>query len=113
MSRRVILITGANGGLGQALARSFLDESPENLVCLGVRTTRDQAEKLAAEFPGRCSLVQLDVTQAEAWKNTVAKILSDHGRVDVLVNNAGRHEDGLLATLSTAAWDNVLSANLD
>ena len=53
---RIILITGANGGLGQAIARAFLDESPDNFVCLGIRERRDKADALAAEFPGRCAL---------------------------------------------------------
>ena len=47
MSTRVILITGANGGLGQAIARAFLDEAPENFVWLGVRAGRAHADKLA------------------------------------------------------------------
>ena len=52
MSLRVILITGANGGLGQAIARTFLQESPGNIVWLGVRSNREHADKLAQENPG-------------------------------------------------------------
>ena len=44
MSKKVILITGANGGLGLAIARSFLHESEDNYVWLGVRTRRGEAE---------------------------------------------------------------------
>ena len=51
MSLRVILITGANGGLGQAIARAFLQESPDNVVWLGVRSRREHADKLAQENP--------------------------------------------------------------
>src|SRR4051812_16610547 len=54
MIKRVILITGANGGLGQAMARSFLEESPENFLWLGVITRRDHAETLIAKFPQHC-----------------------------------------------------------
>lgn len=110
---RVIVVTGANGGLGQSIARAFLDESPANIVWLGVRERRDAAETLAASVPDRCRVVPLDVTQRTAWDSAVAAIVAQHGHVDVLVNNAGHHEDGLLATLPVASWDRVLSANLD
>ena len=110
---RTILITGANGGLGQAIARAFLAESPENFIWLGTHSRRETAEKLAAEFSGRCQSVELDVTQPALWKAAVEKILAEHERLDVLVNNAGKHEDGLLATMPAESWDNVLKTNLD
>ncbi len=113
MANRIILVTGANGGLGQAMARAFLRESPDNFVFLGIRSKRDQAEALAAEFPGRCSCLSLEVTQPAAWQQAIAKILGEHQRLDVLVNNAGHHHDGLLATLPPEAWQQVISSNLD
>src|SRR5580698_3457473 len=113
MATRVILITGANGGLGQAIARNFLAESNDNFVCLGINTRRDKADALTAEFPGRCSPMNLDVTQPSAWQSAVSKILAAHQRLDVLVNNAGHHQDGLLATLPPDAWQQVIAANLD
>src|SRR5689334_11844929 len=103
MGQRIILITGANGGLGQAIARAFLKESKENFVWLGVHRRREHAEALAAEFSGRCDCIALDVTQPGAWKDAVAKITGLHERLDVLVNNAGTHQDGLLANLTLEA----------
>jgi 3-oxoacyl-[acyl-carrier protein] reductase len=113
MHSRIILITGANGGLGRAIARAFLDETSENFVWLGIHTRHEHASKLSAEFPERCRCVELDVTEPASWQGAVAKILSEHKRLDVLVNNAGRHEDGLLATMPVAAWEGVRSVNLD
>ena len=110
---RVILITGANGGLGQAIARAFLNEAPDNVVWLSVHARRERAEKLCAEFSDRCRCLDLDVTQPAAWLRAVAHILSVHQRLDVLVNNAGKHDDSLLATMTPGAWQQVLATNLD
>jgi 3-oxoacyl-[acyl-carrier protein] reductase len=110
---RVILVTGANGGLGQAIARSFLDESLENFVWLGVHKSQEHASRLVDESAGRARMVVLDVTSRVDWERAVQQILQEHQRIDVLVNNAGRHRDGLLGTLAQEAWDEVLSTNLD
>jgi 3-oxoacyl-[acyl-carrier protein] reductase len=113
MSSRVILITGANGGLGQAIARSFLQESPENQIWLGIHARLDDAEKLAAENPGRCRPIALDVTRPDSWKAAVAEILARHEQLDVLVNNAGHHQDALLGAMPLDAWKKILAVNLD
>ncbi len=110
---RTILITGANGGLGQAIARAFLHESTENRVVLGVRSNREDADVLAAENADRAEVVSLEVTDPAAWESVVSGILDRHGRLDVLVNNAGFHRDGLLATMPRKDWDSVRDANLD
>lgn len=113
MNPRVLLITGSNGGLGQAIARDFLEHSPDDHVFLGVRAGRDKADEVRAAFHDRCDLVPLDVTDPAAWKRAVDAIVARHGRLDVLVNNAGSHEDALLATMPPASWDRVLRTNLD
>jgi 3-oxoacyl-[acyl-carrier protein] reductase len=113
MSARVILITGANGGLGQAIALAFLQESADNLVWLGVHSRRQQADQLVREHPDRCFSLALDVTSPEAWKQAISQILARHSRLDVLVNNAGCHEDALLASMTVDSWRRVLAANLD
>jgi 3-oxoacyl-[acyl-carrier protein] reductase len=112
MSARVILITGANGGLGQAIAHSFL-ESPDTFLYLAVRSGRNRAEQIACDSSGRAECLDLDVREPVSWKSSVEKVLSKRGRLDVLVNNAGKHQDGLLATLPPQAWEDVLSTNLD
>ncbi len=113
MSLRIILLTGANGGLGQAIAGAFFSESPDNFVWLGVHRNRSRADELAAKFPNQCRCISLDVRDPKAWTNVVREILSEHQRIDVLVNNAGSHKDSLLATMPVETWREVLATNLD
>lgn len=113
MNQRIILVTGANGGLGRAIAREFLTQDANAFVWLGVNRQREQAETLAQEFAGRTEIIALDVTSGAAWTEAVQKITAKHGRFDVLVNNAGMHEDALLATMTDDAWRRVIATNLD
>jgi 3-oxoacyl-[acyl-carrier protein] reductase len=109
---RNILITGANGGLGLAVAQAFLSDSPANHLWLGVRANRDGASALAASAPDRIHLVELDVTDAISWERAVKTIIDSSGSLDVLVNNAGHHQDSLLAMMSDDAWHSVLDTGL-
>src|SRR2546421_12608382 len=78
MSQRVILVTGGNGGLGDGIARCFVQESPDNSVWLGVRKNRSQADRLAAEFPNRCHCEDVDVTQHNARRAALHAGLGGH-----------------------------------
>lgn len=113
MRQRIILITGANGALGQATARAFLAESPDNFVWVGVHCQRKHADDMAAANPGRCRVVSLDVTNTDNWNAAVAEILKTHSRLDVLVNNAGTHDDAFLAQMKLESWRDILAVNLD
>ena len=107
------MITGANGALGRAIAQSFFAESPDNFIWLGIHRQREQADELVAAHPDRCRVLKLDVTDAASWKSAVAEILKVHARLDVLVNNAGTHDDALLAQMKPESWQNVMAVNLN
>jgi 3-oxoacyl-[acyl-carrier protein] reductase len=112
MSRN-ILITGANGALGLAVAEFFLTREADCRVFLGVRERRERAEELAARFPRRADLITLEITSPEAWKTALTEIEATAGALGVLINNAGFHEDALLANMSQDQWSRVLDANLN
>ena len=113
MNERTILITGANGELGIAIARAFLNESPSNFVWLAINNRRDRADALAAEQAARCRVVLLDVRARASWNQAVKEVLSHSKQLDVLVNNAGIHQDALLAMMTAESWRDVLAVNLD
>lgn len=84
---RVWLITGATAGFGRAIADAAL--AAGDTVVAAVRRPEALAD-LAAEHPDRVSVVSLDVTDAERVPAVVDEVIAAHGRIDVLVNNAGR-----------------------
>ncbi len=110
---RSFLITGGNGGLGLGIARYVLEHDPDARAWLGVRENRSNAQALLSEFPDRCRLLDLNVTDPAAWKSAVSHIVEIDGRLDVLVNNAGMHRDCLLAAMPVETWHSVIAANLD
>ncbi|MBX3745439.1 MAG: SDR family oxidoreductase [Verrucomicrobiae bacterium] len=112
-SPRVVLLTGANGGIGGAIVRAFLSEPDAPVLWLGWHRRRERLDALAHAAPGRLELVQLEVTSREHWDRAVAAILDRHGRLDVLINNAGGPRDSLLGTMPVADWEEVRATHLD
>jgi NAD(P)-dependent dehydrogenase (short-subunit alcohol dehydrogenase family) len=84
---RVWLVTGASSGFGRAIAEAALKAG--DTVVAGVRRLA-AVDDLAARYPGRVTAVELDVTDGSQVAAAVAQTMLWHGRIDVLVNNAGR-----------------------
>ena len=84
---RVWLITGASSGFGRAIAEAAL-AAGDSVVAAARRT--DALADLVASAPERVTALALDVTDTDRTKAAVAEVLDGHGRIDVLVNNAGR-----------------------
>lgn len=101
---RVVLITGAAGGLGRALAEEFREEGFR--VAAGYHST-PLGKESDALWP-----LALDVTKKENAATVVSEVLERWERIDVLVNNAGLTADKLLANLNDSDWDRVLDVNL-
>ena len=84
---RVWLITGASSGFGRAIAEAALTAG-DTVVAAARRT--DALADLVASAPERVTALALDVTDLDRIRAAVAEVLDRYGRVDVLVNNAGR-----------------------
>jgi hypothetical protein len=85
LTDRVVMVTGASGGLGERFAR-VAHAAGATVIAAARRADRLQA--LAAELP-RLHAVSVDVTQSEDLQRLVDRTIEQHSRVDVLVNNAG------------------------
>lgn len=84
---RVWLITGASSGFGWAIAEAALAAGD---VVVGAARRPEALDDLVASAPERVTAVALDVTDSARITAAVDEVLDRHGRVDVLVNNAGR-----------------------
>jgi len=111
--KKVVLITGASGGLGQALCRSFATDEYH----IGVHINRnisggeELVETLNAEG-NRAALFTADLRHSGAARKMFATLLEKWGRIDLLINNAGIRKDSLVARMSEADWDDVIDLNL-
>ncbi|MGW7421280.1 oxidoreductase [Streptomyces sp. NPDC054813] len=88
---RIWLITGASSGFGRALAEAALAAGD---TVVGAARRPGALDDLAAAHPGRLDPVRLDVTDIAAIEPAVRDVVARHGRIDVLVNNAGRTHVG-------------------
>ncbi|GAA1534204.1 oxidoreductase [Actinomadura kijaniata] len=96
---KVWLVTGATSGFGRAIAEAAV--AAGDVVVAAARRPA-ALDDLVAAHPGRVEAVELDVTDAAAVDAAVAGVVDRHGRVDVLVNNAGRSHVGALEETTDA-----------
>ena len=113
LAGRVALVTGSSRGLGQTLAES-LAQAGAHVVLNG----RDEAalasnEKRFREAGHAVSVCPFDVTDEAASIDAVAGIAKQHGRLDILINNAGLARHGPIEEFSTEDWRYVLDVNLN
>ncbi|WP_216648759.1 SDR family NAD(P)-dependent oxidoreductase [Agromyces agglutinans] len=106
---RVAIVTGAGRGIGEAIARR-LHETGHVVVVADVAGKR--AAAVAGALGERASAAELDVTDDRAWRDVVATVTREHGRLDVLVNNAGVAMAASLEKTTPAQWEKVLGVNL-
>jgi NADP-dependent 3-hydroxy acid dehydrogenase YdfG len=109
---KVIVITGASSGLGEATARLLSEQGAD--VVLGARRV-DRLQALADELTGRggkAIAAATDVTDREQVKRLVDAAVQAYGRVDVMINNAGLMPQAPLEQLKIDEWDRMIDVNL-
>jgi len=109
---RVSIITGAAAGIGFATAQRFAAEGAIVILCDVQEARVREAAATLAEGGATVAAYKVDVTRREEVDAMVAAVLAAHGRIDVLVNNAGITKDARLAKMTEAQFDAVIDVNL-
>jgi NAD(P)-dependent dehydrogenase (short-subunit alcohol dehydrogenase family) len=110
---KVVIITGASGGLGGNFCRAFLKEGAKTCVN---DVSEDLVNKTVAELSplGSVMGVVADVCRLEAVETMISRVVKTFGRLDILVNNAGGslHTPNKFAEIDEASWNRVIDVNL-
>jgi 3-oxoacyl-[acyl-carrier protein] reductase len=111
LANKVALVTGASRGIGKAIATTLAAQG--SLVVCAARG--ENAKATAADIVaagGRAEAIALDVTDDAAVSKAPGDIVEKHGRLDIVVSNAGITRDQLLMRMKREDWDAVLATNL-
>lgn len=109
---KVALITGAGGGIGEATALLFAAEGAK----VGVQDVNvagaEKVVKAIKEKDGHAVAIAGDITKKANCESIVQSVISEFGKIDILINNAGVNKDSLVKKMTEEQWDAVLNVNL-
>ena len=112
LSGKVALITGASRGIGQSIS-IILAQNGAHVICVSrnINDVQSVVDKITNQ-KFVASAVSCDISSTNNVTELVKDIIEKHGRIDILINNAGITSDNLLMRMSEDDWDNVLNVNL-
>ena len=109
---KVCIITGAAQGIGLATAIKFAEEGARVVVCDVRQAGIDSAVQSCRRYSSQVEGLIMDVTDRSQVDAVMARVSQQHGRIDVLVNNAGITQDARLVKMTEAQFDRVIDVNL-
>ncbi|WP_460863771.1 SDR family NAD(P)-dependent oxidoreductase [Rhodococcus aerolatus] len=110
LAGRVCLVTGSSSGIGRAVALACHAEGAV-VVCADVRADPVEGGEPTSSLVGGHEVL-LDLADAEAVQALVPRVVAEHGRLDVLVNNAATYVSQPLADTTLAGWEHVMAVNV-
>lgn len=112
-TKRTALITGGNGGIGEAIAQSLADRGHQVLVTYYSSKNTEEWLAKQKELGYDFKAYPVDVSSFESCQELIEKIHADGYKIDILVNNAGITKDRSFRKMSQDDWNDVLRTNLD
>lgn len=110
---KTVIVTGAAGGIGSAIAARFASEGATVVVTdVNLEAAKVVAEGIKAEG-GKALAIAADIAQGDACRGLVKSVIAETGRIDVLVNNAGINRRGNLLALTEDDWHSSFAVNVD
>ena len=109
LAGRIAVVTGAARGIGADIART-LHRDGATLVLVDLPAAGEQLAAVANEVKG--TALQLDITAQDAGTRIIEHAAQRHGRLDIVIHNAGITRDKLLANMDPARWDAVININI-
>ncbi|HEU4668672.1 MAG TPA: 3-oxoacyl-ACP reductase [Arthrobacter sp.] len=109
LAGKIAAVTGAARGIGAAIART-LHRDGATLVLVDVPAAGDQLAAVANEVRG--TALQLDISREDAGQRIIEHAAQRHGRLDIMVHNAGITRDKLLANMDQSRWNPVININI-
>ncbi len=112
-NNKVVLVTGGSRGIGRAIALEFASRGADVVITYaGNEAAAVETIKLLTDAGAKAQAKRFDVSDSAACSTFIDEVMREHGRVDVLVNNAGVAIDGLLMRFKDDDWDKTLDTNL-
>ncbi|HEY7633055.1 MAG TPA: SDR family NAD(P)-dependent oxidoreductase, partial [Thermoleophilaceae bacterium] len=108
----VALVTGASSGIGEATAAALAAQGAAVAVAARRKDRLDQLVSQIADGGGKALAIEADVTSQEQAVATVERVVSEYGRLDALINNAGVMLLGPIVDAPTEEWDRMVALNL-
>lgn len=104
---KVAIITGGSSGIGKATSRKFASEGAKVIIW---DVNQEAGEKLAVELNGKFDKV--NTADYEEVGRAAKNVFNDHGKIDILINNAGITRDATLKKMTPEQWQQVVDVNL-
>jgi glucose 1-dehydrogenase len=111
-NEKVIIVTGGGSGIGRATCIRFGQEGGMVVVAGRDEVEGGETVKLIADAGGKAAFVKVDVGIVEQVKACVEQVVADHGKVDIVVNNAAMMTFEPIVDLKVEDWDRVQNVNM-